>query len=321
VTVAAPPSPLAPDDVPATAERLRAERRPFVLATVVRAERPTSAKPGDSAVVLDDGTVVGFVGGECAEASVAAQALAALRSDEPVLLRITPDAEPAGGVALAEAGAVTVHNPCLSGGRLEIFLEPALPPPALVVHGDAPIARAVRELAAWLGYAAAAWDPDAGLLDDTVAVVAASHGGGEGEVLRAAVRAGVPYVGLVASPRRGAAVLDALELAPDERARIDTPAGVDIAAATPREVALSIMTSVVARRPRASGGDDAQPASSPVPPAATAPVAATALDPVCGMAVAATGTRHLDHEGTRYWFCGAGCEQAFRADPASFLPS
>ncbi|HEX8802536.1 MAG TPA: XdhC family protein, partial [Acidimicrobiales bacterium] len=141
------------EDLGAQADRLRSDRRPFVTATVVRAGKPASARAGDSALVLDDGTVVGFVGGECAHASVQVQALAALAAGEPVLLRITPSAEAPGTAPQApEAGAVTVHNPCLSGGALEIFLEPAVPPALVVVHGDAPIARAVRELAAWLGF-------------------------------------------------------------------------------------------------------------------------------------------------------------------------
>ena len=274
------------------AERLRADRRGFVTATVVRAEKPTSARPGDSALVRDDGTVVGFVGGECARASVQAQALAALASGDPVLLRITPDELP----PEASAGAVTVHNPCLSGGTLEIFLEPTLPPALVVVHGDAPIARAVRELAAWLGCDAQPAGGDDDVPAGADAVVVASHGEDEGAVIEAALRAGAGYVALVASQRRGAAVLDGLDLAPDERARVHTPAGLDIGSHTPREVALSILAEVVSLRPR------------PDP----AVHLAEAVDPVCGMTVAAVeSTRHVDRDGVRYWFCGPGCEQAF----------
>ncbi|MGH9073568.1 MAG: XdhC family protein, partial [Acidimicrobiales bacterium] len=144
-------------EVRARAEELRSGRVPFVTATVVQAARPTSAKPGDAALVLGDGTMVGFVGGDCARASVQVQALSVLESGEPLLLRIDPD-EPVGGpVREAEpgAGTVTVHNPCLSGGMLEVFLEPVLPPPLVIVHGDAPIARAVADLAARLGFAVA----------------------------------------------------------------------------------------------------------------------------------------------------------------------
>lgn len=348
-------------EVRSAADRLRAERRPFVSATVVRAERPTSARAGDSALVLDDGSIVGFVGGECAEASVQAQALMALETGEPVLLRIDPEApeEPpgngaaghgSGGHGAGEAGpggAVTVHNPCLSGGTLEIFLEPTVPPPLVVVHGHAPIARALRELVAWLGWdvQGLAGDPgdpgDAGgrrdVPADADAVVVASHGGEEHAVLTAGLRAGVPYVGLVASPRRGTAVLAALDVPDGEKQRISTPAGFDIGARTPEEVALSILAEIVDRRPRvpraprrqaahephaaATSGTDAAGATSAggVTPAAGA---TTATDPVCGMTVAAVdASRHADHEGVRYWFCGSGCEDAFRADPGAFVPS
>lgn len=259
----------------ARAEQLRSQRVPFVEATVVRAERPTSAKPGDTAIVLADGSIVGFVGGECAEASVTAQALAVLQQDEAVLLRITPEAPPSS--LHDSSGTVTMHNPCLSGGTLEIFLEPALPPPLVVVLGDAPIARAVADLAERLGYAVVSADADA-IPADAVAVVAASHGRGEAALLTAAVWARVPYIGLVASARRGAAVLTALDLTDEERSRIRTPAGLDIGARTPEEVALSILAEIVSSRPRH------QSASTPPPPTGGAP---TALDPICGMTVAA----------------------------------
>jgi xanthine dehydrogenase accessory factor len=303
------------DDLRSRAERLRADRRPFVTATVVRAERPTSAKPGDSALVLDDGTVVGFVGGECAHTSVQVQALAALDSGDPLLLRITPEAEPSGAARQEpEAGTVTVHNPCLSGGALEIFLEPSVPPALVVVHGDAPMARAIRELAGWLGFDARA--PEGEIRADTAAVVVASHGGSEVAIIEAALRAGVPYVGLVASPRRGAAVLGGLRLSEDERARIHTPAGIDIGSRTPQEVALSVLAQIVAARPRPT-----RPARGLDEPAGSTATAATATDPVCGMEVAAIdASRHADHAGTRYWFCGPGCEDAFRADPDAFVP-
>lgn len=295
------------DDLGARADQLRTERRAFVTATVVRAEKPTSAQAGDSALVLDDGTVLGFVGGECAEASVQAQALAALGTGEPVLLRITPEADE--GTPAVEAGAVTVHNPCLSGGTLEIFLDPWVPPAVVVIHGDAPIARAVRELAGWLGFDARPGGDE--LPPDTAAVVVASHGGDEPAVIRAALDAGVGYVGLVASPRRGAAVLDGVDLRPDERARVRTPAGFDIGGHTPQEVALSVLAEIVSVRPR----PERHPAVSPPLPGG----APGATDPVCGMTVAAVeSTRHVDRDGARHWFCGSGCETAFLADPGAF---
>jgi xanthine dehydrogenase accessory factor len=310
-------------DVRARAEELDARREPYVLATVVRAERPTSAKPGATAVVQLDGTIVGFVGGECAEASVQAQALAVLATREAVLLRITPEAGDGAVGPSAGPGAVVVHNPCLSGGTLEIFLEPFVPATLVVVHGDAPIARAIAGLAERLGYAvdtAVVGDDDgaggphgvAKIPPDADAVVVASHGHDEGAVLRAALDDGVPYIGLVASHRRGTGVLDALDLTPEERARVRTPAGLDIGARTPEEVALSILAEIVSVRPRHEGSSsDSAPAPSAAP---------VAVDPVCGMTVAAIeSNRHLEHEGVTYWFCGPGCADAFAADPDAYV--
>jgi xanthine dehydrogenase accessory factor len=309
-----PPPVDASGEVRARADELRARREPFVAATVVRAERPTSAKPGDSALVLADGTVVGFVGGACAQSSVRAQAVAVLAGAEPVLLRITPSPGEAAGPV--QPGTVIVHNPCLSGGTLEIFLEPSLPAPLLLVHGEAPIAVALAGLAEHLGYAVSDWRGGA-MPSDTSAVVVASHGRDEPAVLRAAVLARVPYIGLVASRRRGDAVLAELELADDDRSRIHTPAGLDIGARTPGEVALSILAEIVAMRPRPVHNGAAAEGAGPTPGAAV-----SAVDPVCGMTVAAVdASLHVDHAGVRYWFCGSGCMEAFSAGPGAFVGS
>jgi xanthine dehydrogenase accessory factor len=206
----------------------------FVRATVVRAQRPSSVKAGDTARVLPDGTIEGFVGGTCSEESVRLHALRVLETGEPLVLRILPG----DGEAPAEEGAVTVSNPCLSGGALEIFLEPHLPAPRMGVVGETPIATAVRSLAAALGYEVGE--------DGDAALVVASHGRDEEAALARALQAGVPYVGLVASRRRGAAVLESLDVA--DRDRVHTPAGLDIGARTPEEIALSILAEIVSLR-------------------------------------------------------------------------
>lgn len=293
------------------AAALRRDRVPFVHAQVVLAERPTSAKPGDEAVVLADGTIEGFVGGTCAESTVRAQAITLLDSGESLLLRISPVEE------AAQPGKLTVVNPCLSGGTLEIFLEPVVPSPELVVLGDTPIARALGALGERLGYhvVAAAAAPSAADLASTAAVVVASHGRDEEAALAAALDAGVPYVGLVASHKRGEAVLSELSgtraQAAAGTASVHTPAGLDIGARTPEEVALSILAEIVAERPRPSG----RPVTEDTPPSA-----ATGTDPVCGMAVTTVeASLHLDHGSERYWFCGSGCLRAFAANPGAYL--
>jgi xanthine dehydrogenase accessory factor len=192
---------------------------------------------------------------------------------------------------------------------LEVFLEPDLPPVLVHVFGDAPIARALIEV----GHAAG-WDvrpvtdPSAAIPPDATAVVVASHGRHEEEVLAAALSAGVPYVGLVASRRRGAAVATALRAGPSLR----TPAGLDIGARSPGEVALSILAEIVSVRPRRTAGP-ARPEGA---------VGGTAQDPVCGMTVAAPAmSAHAEHEGATYWFCGPGCRAAFVDAPERYCGS
>jgi xanthine dehydrogenase accessory factor len=222
------------------AEQLLRNRTPFVRATVVRAQPPTSVRPGDEAILLSDGTIEGFVGGQCAQNSVRKAALGALQAGESVLLRVLPD----GDVHFPEApGACVVVNPCLSGGALEIFLVPQVPPPLVRVCGSTPIADALTDMCATLGYAVARdGDPDFGT---ATAVVIASHGGPEAEAIRTALDAGVGYIGLVASRVRGASVLDGLGLGDAERIRVHTPVGLPIGAKTPAEIAVSIIAEVI----------------------------------------------------------------------------
>jgi xanthine dehydrogenase accessory factor len=290
-------------DLAARALELRHARAAYVHARVVVAEKPTSAKPGAEAIVLADGTIEGFVGGACAESTVRAQALALLDSAETLLLRITPEPE------APRPGSLTVHNPCLSGGTLEIFLEPVIPAPLVVVAGDTPIARALLELVGPLGHAGQPYEGS--LPNDAAAVVIASHGRGEEGVLVDALQANVPYVGLVASRKRGEAVLGSIEVCASMKARVHTPAGLDIGARTPEEVALSILAEIISTRPRQSG----RPVGEGAPTTTE-----SAIDPVCGMSVVMVdASLHLDHEEHRYWFCGTGCLRAFAADPHAYI--
>jgi len=221
------------------AQQLRAARTPFVHATVVRAEQPTSASAGDEAILLADGTIEGFVGGQCAQNSVRKAALGVLQAGESVLLRVLPD----GDVHFPEApGACVVVNPCLSGGSLEIFLTPQLPAPLIRIYGETPIADALTRLCGVLGYDARR-DAD---LSDASAVVIASHGGPEAETIRTALDHGVGYIGLVASKVRGASILSGLALTDDELARVHTPVGVPIGAKTPPEIAVAIAAELIA---------------------------------------------------------------------------
>jgi xanthine dehydrogenase accessory factor len=279
---------------------LAAERRRFVQATVVRAQCPTSTRPGDAAIVLPDGTIEGFVGGQCAESSVRTAALDALAREESVLLRILPE----GSQEFPDApGAITTVNPCLSGGAIEVFLEPKLPAARVVVVGQTPIAEALVGFGTPLGLAMDLAAGEDATVAGATAVIVASHGRAEESTIRAALDAGVGFVGLVASQVRGAAVLDELGLNPEERRVVRSPVGVDIGARTAEEIALSILADLV----RAVRVEGLEPPKTHEPPR---PV--TAIDPVCGMTVTiADDTPHLHHDGTDHWFCNPGCRTRF----------
>jgi len=273
------------------AQQLAETGEPFATATVVRVQRPTSAEVGNAAIVLEDGTIEGFVGGDCAEESVRTYALKAIESAEPMLLRIVPF----GGEE--ERGVVTVQNPCLSGGMIEVFLEPVVGAPRVFVEGDMPIAHALIRLGAQVGLemvGVVGGDFEPGPRD--LALVVAGHGREELPALRTGLEAGLPYVGLVASRRRGQGVIGELRSdgVPTELlARIDTPAGLDIGARTPEEIAVSILGRIIEVR-RASRS------------------AATAVDPICGMTVTVgAATPSLVHDGQAVHFCSDGCRDAF----------
>ena len=284
---------------------LTAKRVPFVHATVVRAQFPTSAQAGDQAIVLADGSVEGFVGGHCAVGSVRSAALAALRDGESVLLRVLPE----DGPDYPESpGSQVVVNPCLSGGALEIFLEPTLPAPLLHLVGATPITDSLAGMAGPLGFVVERAE-DSRPPSGAVAVIVATHGGAEAAAIRAALDAGVDFVGLVAGRRRSVAVLDELALAEDERKRIRTHVGLDIGARTSAEIALSIMAELVQAIRR--DGLVAPEIDVARTSAQTARVDEV-VDPVCGMTVKpGPDTPHLTVDGQDVWFCGTGCRDHY----------
>lgn len=296
-------------------EQLVASRRPFVLATVVRARRPTSVRPGDAAVILSDGTIEGFVGGVCAASSVRLQSLRAMETGDPLLLRLVPGDDDGDDPADALDGAVVERNPCLSGGSLEIFLEPHLPAARLAIVGDAPIARSLERVGQAAGFdCQRTSNGDLSAVDGAAAVVVASHGSGEEAVLAAALSAGVPYVALVASAKRAAAVRAELALPEQLTAQLHTPAGLRIGARTPSEIAVSILAELIERQhshPSGGGRNAGEPEAEVVVPSSVA----VATDPVCGMRVAvAEATPQLRVGADSVFFCGAGCRDKYAGE-------
>jgi len=281
---------------------LQKSRTPYVHARVVLAEKPTSAKPGDEAIIFSDGTMEGFVGGSCSDSTVRSQSVSLLAEGIPILLRIAPMPE-----IDTQAGKRTVHNPCLSGGTLEIFLEPIMPAPVVAIYGDSPISGSLLKQGPGAGYEMVEWSSEVDL-NNTFAVIVAAHGReDETMLLEAAVLAGVPYVGLVASRKRGASVIDMLTLTPEQKASIFSPAGLDIGATKPDHIAISILAEMV------------QAAANQSETSAPKPSFETAIDPVCNMTVAMLPESiHAEIEGQTVWFCAPGCLKAYSANPAAY---
>ncbi len=300
---------------------------PFVLATVLSRRRPTSGQEGAKAVVLADGSVRGWLGGACAQPIAVRESLASLADGRPRHLFIGAPGETGGGVP---HGATVVAMTCASEGALEVFLEPILPRPHVVAIGRSPAVDTLATLALGLGWRATIVDeggsPDghpAGIavLDvlelgplecgPHTCLVVATQGHYDEDALEAALATPAGYIGLVASRRRGAQVLDALRArGVDEAAlgRVETPAGLDLGEIEHEEMAVAILARLVAAR--AAGALRA----GVVPERPE-----EAIDPVCAMRVdPATARFHAEFGGQRYYFCAAGCRDRFVADPAAF---
>jgi xanthine dehydrogenase accessory factor len=307
---------------------------PFVLATVVRIEKPTSARPGSKAIITADGSFTGWVGGSCAQPVVKRESLKALQDGQPRLLRICPPEARGRG---PHDGVIEINLTCASGGTLEIYLEPHLPRPNLVVVGHLPVAEALVILGKDLGYRVSAicleeapegFQQADQLLDhldfaelkltpDSYIVVA-SHGNYDEDALAAALRTDAAYVTLVASKKRSASVLEFLKdsgLSADQLARLKYPAGLDLGAVTPEEIALTILAEIL--QIRRSGPIPAVAAATPSP-ADSALVEAE--DPVCHMMVEIATARYTaSYQDEMFYFCSAGCKKSFEQEPDKYL--
>jgi xanthine dehydrogenase accessory factor len=336
------------DDYYATAHQLVQQGVPFVSAIVVRAEKPTSAKPGDKAIITADGVMHGWIGGSCAQPTVIQEALQVLTQDEACLVRLSLEE----GQEPERAGVVNRPMTCFSGGTLEIYLEPQHPRPRLLIVGSLPVARALAHLGQAMNYHVLAVDLDQGAglphADELLSsldgigeqirphtyIVVASHGNYDEHALEQILPHKPTYVGLVASPKRAAAVREYLKLrgfSQTDMLALKAPAGLDIQARRGDEIALSIMAEIVQRRRNAEELDlallhESLVSSSAASGAEVAEVetadsgqSAVAIDPICGMEVTIEGARYThEYEGKTYYFCCAGCQMKFAQEPQQY---
>ena len=313
------------------AAELESRNESFALATVIQVERPVSAKPGDRAVITADGRLSGWVGGSCSEPIVVREALLALDDGESRLVRIRPPDAP---FERTQPGVIVEITTCESEGGLDVFVEPRLAKPQLVIVGSSPVARTLAELALTLGYrVSAALDApseripaaDDGLslpelgsaalrLQDAVVIATMNRYDDEG--LEAALASGAGYVGVVASSQRVdklTSLVRSRGAQPDAIERVHGPAGFDLGPSSQQEIALAILAEIVAERHKVEAArpeEFCEPGTTP----------AQAIDPICEMTVAIIeGAITATHEGVTYYFCASGCRKAFLADPESAL--
>jgi xanthine dehydrogenase accessory factor len=251
----------------------KATGQPFALATVVRTVAATAAKAGAKAVILPDGTIYeGWVGGGCARAAVLKAAQDALADGKSRLVSVQPPnalTEQGLQAGVEEGGVRFAKNMCPSQGTMDIFVEPVLPQPQVVVCGSSPVAVAVADLSRRSGFAVTVCAPVAeqatfGEVDRRIEgyalpvdeagqryVVVSTQGRGDEAALLAALAVEVDYIAFVGSRRKAEVLKAALAergVAPERLAKLKAPAGLDLGAITPDEIAISILAEIVAMR-------------------------------------------------------------------------
>ncbi|MEA1904091.1 MAG: XdhC family protein [Actinomycetota bacterium] len=290
---------------------LSSRHQPFLTATVVWARGPSSGKRGSTAIIQPDGSVIGWIGGACAEPVVKREALEALEDGKSRLLFLGTDEDIK---SAARPDVTTVPISCTSEGAMEVFLEPALPQPHLVIVGSTPAVATFAELASAIDWRVEVVESDVMPRDvgTGTAIVIATQGHYDEPALEAALRTDAGYIGLVASSKRSETVLGYLRdrgVSEDQLERVAAPAGLDLGHLSHREIGVAILAELVKRR---AGGDLNW----------TTPVLELhmAIDPVCNMEVEVATARFIsEHDGETFYFCAPGCKASFDKSPAEFV--
>lgn len=312
----------------ALAADLSRRHQPFVTATVVWARGPSSGKRGSTAIIQPDGSVTGWIGGACAQPVVAREAREALSDGKARLLFLGTEDDLSG---VNRSDVTTVPISCTSEGALEVYLEPMLPQPYLVVVGRSPAVRTLVGLAKALDWRVTVVDDGGNKADypqadavlarmvmppditETTAILVATQGHYDEPALEAALSSKAGYIGLVASEKRAATIVGYLRdrgLPDNQLSRVIAPAGVDLGNIGHREIGISILAELAQRRARGELGGTGVVAEKPH----------TAIDPVCHMEVEVAAAKWItDFEGETYYFCAPGCKAAFEKAPSEFV--
>ena len=308
------------------ADELLTDGQSFAIAVVVRYQAPISGKPGNKAIIFPDGKIWGWIGGGCAQPVVVKEALKALADGQPRLIRISPSSSP-------EEGIVDYTMTCHSGGTLDIYIEPVLPKPDILILGRSPVAKTLARLGKTIGYAISVVAPgadresfpdsdlvqaelDLSQLKTTpqTFIVVSTQGEGDEEALEQAILTKAAYVAFVASKTKASKLLGYLKergVTVDRLSQVRAPAGLDITATSPEEIAVSILAEIIQENGTRAASQKKQ-AQSPFPKH-------EAKDPICGMMVDVSIAKHKsEFHGNSFYFCCSGCKQKFDKRPEKY---
>jgi len=308
------------------AHELLTKGQPFAIAVVVRFQAPISGKPGNKAIIFPDGKIWGWIGGGCAQPVVAKEALKALADGQPRLIRISPSSSP-------EDGIVDYTMTCHSGGTLDIYVEPVLPKPHILILGSSPVAVTLARLGKGINYTISVAAPEADRenfpdcdlvqtdldlsqikITPQTFLVVCTQGQNDEEALERALLTDAFYVAFVASKVKTAKILDYLKergLTASRLGQLRAPAGLDIRAASPEEIAVSILAEIIQVN-RTVAATPKGKVSLPGP-------YHEAKDPICGMMVEISSAKHKsEFRENAFYFCCAGCKQKFDKQPDKY---
>ena len=315
-------------------QELSKKNEPFALAVVVRRDEPSSGKVGDKAVINKFGEIIGWVGGGCVKAIIIKEAEDAMKTGRARLVKIGKNTS-----SVNAEGIMEYKMTCQSEGTVEVFIEPVLPPPHLVVVGKSAIARSLVKMAKTMGYRVTAMANDA--RPDTfenpdqlitqlnwsqvktypsTSILVATQGEQDETALEQALQQKYAYLGFVASKKKKESVFSYLEdLGLDKKAihEIKSPAGIDINAKKPEEVAISILAEIIQVRNNLPANfaftqfdDTRTEAGKPK----------FYINPVCGVPVDINNPKHIiEYKNELVYFCCDGCKVKFEEDPEKYM--
>jgi len=299
------------------AVELKQKGESFVMATVVWRQGPSSGQSGSRAIITADGILYGWIGGACAEPVIIREARKVLEEGKAKLIWLGQESELA--ALHVPEGVYTVPMNCQSEGALQIYVEPMQSAPRVVIVGRSPMAVTLQSLLSALDWNCdlidlAEFKPE--MVTSKSIVVVATQGHGDEEAAEIAISKSPAYLGIVASRKRGQAVLGYLKdrkFADTQIDQIRIPAGLDLGHTTHREMAVSILAELVQLRAAGVFVDSGSFVSA-------VPSVAEVIDLVCGMTVTAEASnRPFTYEGVTYYFCAPGCRTSFEKDPSSFF--